>query len=37
MSKPFVPRVGAVFTADIAVPEHARVVRFYAQVLTTGE
>lgn len=32
----FVPRVGAVFSADIAVPEHERAVRFYSRVLTTG-
>jgi len=33
----FVPQVGAVFSADIAVPEHERVARFYAHVLSTGE
>jgi predicted enzyme related to lactoylglutathione lyase len=37
MSEPFVPRVGAVFSADIAVPEHEREVRFYSRVLSTGE
>jgi predicted enzyme related to lactoylglutathione lyase len=37
MSKPFVPGVGAVVSADIAVPEHEREVRFYSRVLTTGE
>ncbi|MCC7019862.1 MAG: VOC family protein [Ardenticatenales bacterium] len=37
MSDPFVPQVGAVFSADIAVPEHEREVRFYARVLGTGE
>jgi predicted enzyme related to lactoylglutathione lyase len=37
MSEPFVPQVGAVFSADIAVPDHAREVRFYARVLSTGE
>lgn len=37
MSDPFVPRVGAVLSADIAVPEHPRVVKFYASVLGTGE
>ena len=37
MSKPFVPGVGAIFSADIAVPEHEREVRFYSRVLTTGE
>lgn len=37
MSAPFVLRVGGVLSADIAVPEHERVVRFYSRVLTTGE
>jgi predicted enzyme related to lactoylglutathione lyase len=37
MSNPFVPRVGGVLSADIAVPEHERVVRFYSRVLSTGE
>lgn len=37
MTDPFVPRVGAVLSADIAVPEHDRVRRFYAAVLRTGE
>lgn len=37
MSEPFAPRVGAVFSADIAVPEHEREVRFYSRVLSTGE
>jgi predicted enzyme related to lactoylglutathione lyase len=37
MSEPFVPRVGAVLSADIAVPEHEREVRFYSRVLSTGE
>ena len=36
MSEPFVPRVGAVFSADIAVPEHERELRFYSRVLSTG-
>ena len=36
MTNHFVPRVGAVFSADIAVPEHEREVRFYSRVLTTG-
>lgn len=31
------PRVGAVLSADVAVPEHERELRFYARVLTTGE
>jgi uncharacterized protein len=29
-------RVGAVFSADIAVPEHTRELRFYSRVLSTG-
>ena len=29
--------IGRVLSADIAVPEHARVLRFYANVLTTGD
>ena len=37
MSDPLVPRVGGVLSADIAVPEHEREVRFYSRVLTTGE
>jgi predicted enzyme related to lactoylglutathione lyase len=37
MSELFTPRVGAVFSADIAVPEHEREVRFYSRVLSTGE
>ncbi|GIV82374.1 MAG: hypothetical protein KatS3mg051_1728 [Anaerolineae bacterium] len=37
MSELFVPRIGAVFSADIAVPEHEREVRFYSRVLSTGE
>lgn len=36
MSDPFVAHVGAVFSADIAIPEHARALRFYSRVLTTG-
>ncbi len=36
MSKSFVPCVGATFSADIAVPEHEREVRFYSRVLSTG-
>jgi predicted enzyme related to lactoylglutathione lyase len=31
-----IPRVGGVLSADIAVPEHEREVRFYSQVLGTG-
>ena len=37
MSEPLVPRVGGILSADIAVPEHEREVRFYSRVLTTGE
>jgi predicted enzyme related to lactoylglutathione lyase len=37
MSELFVPRIGAVLSADIAVPEHEREVRFYSRVLSTGE
>src|SRR5918997_1602062 len=37
MSEPFVPRVGGVLSADIAVPEHEREVCFYSRVLSTGE
>lgn len=36
MSEPVVPRIGAVFSADIAVPEHEREVRFYSRLLSTG-
>lgn len=37
MTNPFVPRTGGVMSADIAVPEHEREVRFYSRILTTGE
>ena len=37
MSEPFVPRVGGILSADIAVPDYEREVRFYARVLSTGE
>ncbi len=37
MNDPFVPRVGGIVSADIAVPEHEREVRFYSRILTTGE
>ncbi len=36
MSDPLIPRVGGILSADIAVPEHEREVRFYSRVLTTG-
>jgi len=37
MSDPLGPRVGGILSADIAVPEHEREVRFYSRVLSTGE
>src|SRR5690606_28972082 len=37
MSTTFVTGVGTVLSADIAVPEHEREVRFYSRVLGTGE
>ena len=37
MSQLLVPRVGGVLSADIAVPEHEREVRFYSRVLGTGK
>ncbi len=37
MSDPFTPHVGGILSADIAVPEHEREVRFYSRVLSTGE
>jgi predicted enzyme related to lactoylglutathione lyase len=37
MPDPFAPRVGGIVSADIAVPEHEREVRFYSRVLGTGE
>jgi predicted enzyme related to lactoylglutathione lyase len=36
MSDLFVPRIGGVLSADIAVPELERVLRFYSRVLSTG-
>lgn len=36
MTHAFIPRAGAVFSADIAVPNHEREVRFYSRVLATG-
>ena len=35
LSGPFVAGVGAVLSADIAVREHEREVRFYSRVLST--
>lgn len=37
MRDPFVPRIGGILSADIAVPEHERELRFYTRVLCTGE
>ncbi|MFK7846293.1 MAG: VOC family protein [Rhodothermales bacterium] len=37
MNDPFFPRIGGTLSADIAVPEHEREVRFYSRVLSTGE
>ena len=37
MNDAFVPRVGGILSADIAVPEHEREMRFYSHVLSTGE
>ncbi len=37
MSDRFVPRVGGILSADIAVPDHEREMRFYSCVLGTGE
>lgn len=36
MRNPFILGPGGVVSADIAVPEHAREVSFYSQILTTG-
>ena len=37
VSDPLAPRVGGILSADIAVPEHEREMRFYSRVLSTGE
>lgn len=37
MPSSFITAVGHTLSADIAVPEHDRVLRFYARVLTTGD
>lgn len=37
MLNPYVPRVGGVLSADIAVPDHEQEVAFYSNVLTTGK
>lgn len=36
MRNPFLPGVGGVLSADIAVPEHGRELNFYSRILTTG-
>jgi predicted enzyme related to lactoylglutathione lyase len=36
MRNPFFCGVGGVLSADIAVPDHQRELRFYSQILTTG-
>ncbi len=36
MNDSFKPSIGAVMSADIAVPQHDKMVQFYTQVLTTG-
>ena len=36
MTSTFTSRVGGIVSADIAVPEHEREVRFYSRILTTG-
>jgi len=36
MRNPFARGVGGVLSADIAVPEHGKELRFYSQILTTG-
>lgn len=37
MTVPFLPGVGSVMSADVAVPDHEHEVRFYARILPTGE
>ena len=37
MASPQISGVGSVLSADIAVPEHEQVLRFYSRVLTTGD
>jgi predicted enzyme related to lactoylglutathione lyase len=36
MKKSFIPCIGSVMSADIAVPEHESELRFYSRILTTG-
>ncbi len=37
MNNPFKPSVGAIMSADIAVPQHEKELKFYAKILTTGQ
>ncbi len=37
MTDRLTPRIGAVVSADIAVPQHSREIAFYSSVLTTGK
>jgi predicted enzyme related to lactoylglutathione lyase len=37
MGNPFTARVGSVLSADIAVPDYERELRFYSRVLRTGD
>ena len=37
MNDSFIPRVGGILSADIAVPEHEREMQFYSRVLSTGK
>jgi hypothetical protein len=37
MNNPFIARIGGVLSADIAVPDHAALLPFYARVLGTGD
>lgn len=37
MTDLYAPRIGGILSADVAVPEHERVERFYARVLCTGD
>ena len=37
MASPQAPGVGVVMSADIAVPQHERELRFYSSILTTGD
>ena len=37
MNGSFISRVGGILSADIAVPEHEREMRFYSRILSTGD